>query len=130
MTLYDYLSTHNEDYDVYDNEFDNCVTVCPILDSEVNKSDSYDVFCNSIIKHVKFISEGGHDSTLIADWSGLIRANLDKFRAFSEAHWWSRCEDDDEEFVYQWINEISAYMAGYVSEDVYSDLVELVNELN
>ena len=130
MTLYDYMNTHNEDYDVYDNEFDTCVTVCPILDSEVNKSDSYDVFCNSIIKRVKFVSEGGHESTLIADWSGLIRANLDKFRTFSKAHWRSQYEDDNEEFIYQWLNEIRAYMAGYVSEAVYSDLVELVNDLN
>ena len=129
MTLYDYMKMHGEDYDVYDNEFDNCVTVCLITDREVNKSDNYDVFCNAIVKKVKFVSRGNSGCVVIADWSGLIRANLDKFRAFSKEHWWTQYEDDDEEFIYQWISEINSYMAGYTSEGVYSNLVELVNEL-
>ena len=129
MTLYDYMKMHGEDYDVYDNEFDNCVTVCLITDREVDKSDSYDVFCNAIVKKVDFVSKSKSEVAIIADWSGLIARNLDKFRAFSAEHWWVQYEDDNEEFIYQWISEINSYMAGYTNESVYKELVKLVNDL-
>ena len=130
MTLYDYMKTHEEDYDVYDNEFDNGVTVCLILDEDVDQTDSYDVFCNALVKKVEFVAEGKHEATLIANWSGLIKNNLDKFREFTKEYWRCQYENDDDEFIYQWIGELHSYMAGYTSESVYKALVELVNSLN
>ena len=46
-------------------------------------------------------------------------------------HWHDECqyEDDDDEFIYQWITEIHSYMAGCVSDDFYGVLVEFVDEL-
>ena len=38
-------------------------------------------------------------------------------------------KNDEDEFIYQWINEIHLYMAGYVSEDFYETLVKFVDSL-
>lgn len=128
MTLYELIKATQEDYDVYDSEYDYSVTVCYIEENDDN--DDYDRFCNGIIKKVNVISGIGEDG-LTADWSELIKRNMGKFKAFTKKHWWSVCqyEDDEEEFIYQWIIEIHNYMTGLVSEDFYKHLLVLVEEL-
>lgn len=123
MTLYEYLKMSEADYDTYDTEYDAGVTVC-YIDEE---SDAYDKFCNGIIKKVDVVKING--DTLTVNWSGLIERNMDKFKMFSREHWEYDYEDDIDEFEYQWINEIHAYMAGYVSESFYSVLNKFVNSL-
>lgn len=123
MKLYEFMKLSEADYDTYDTVYDACVTVC-YADEE---ADSYDRFCNEIMKKVEVTEV--HESCLIVDWSALISGNIDKFRKFTENHWKYTYEDDEDELIYQWINEINAYMAGYVSEDFYSVLVKFVETL-
>lgn len=123
ITLYDFLRMSEKDYDTLDTEFDESVTVCWI-DGE---DDNYDKFCNEIIKKVNVERIAGE--FLIVDWSGLIKRNIEEFKNFTYEHWICGYEDDIDEFIYQWIKEIHYYMAGYVSEDFYEDLVELVEKL-
>lgn len=127
MTLYEYLKMSENDFDTYDTDYDAVVTVCYIADEDEN--DEYDKFCNSIIKKVNVLHIDTHYLTV--DWSGLIERNTDKFKAFAKEHWYANCqyEDDIDEFIYQWVNEIHQYMAGNVSMSFYNKLNKLVDSL-
>lgn len=126
MTLYEYLMVKKCDVDTYDTEYDAEITVCHIYEED----DEYDKFCNGIIKKVNVVEISKY--ALTVDWSELIKRNIDKFKKFTAEHWYENCqyEDDIDEFIYQWINEIHQYMVGNVSEDFYSVLNEFVDSLN
>ena len=115
------------DFDTYDTVYDAGVTVCYIADED--EKDEYDKFCNGIIKKVNVIHINNDDLTV--NWTELIERNMDKFRAFTKENWYENCqyEDDIDEFIYQWINEIHQYMAGNVSIDFYIELNKLVDSL-
>lgn len=125
ITLYDYLVKAENDFDTYDTEYDTGVTVCHIYE----ENDEYDKFCNSIIKKVNVVKV--NKNSLTVNWSELIKRNMGKFKKFTAEHWYANCqyEDDIDEFIYQWINEIHQYMAGNVSEDFYSTLNKFVDSL-
>lgn len=127
MTLYDYLKMSENDFDTYDTTYDAGVTVCYIADED--ETDEYDKFCNSIIKKVNVIHV--NRDILVVDWTEMIERNMDKFKAFTKENWYEDCqyEDDEDEFIYQWINEIHQYMAGNVSMDFYIELNKLVDNL-
>ena len=126
MTLYEFMKMSECDYDTYDVDFDAIVTVC--LPDEDGNLDAYGKFCFEIIKKVEVLKQT--DIGLIVDWSGFIKRNVEQLREFADEYWYNNYEDDEDEFVYQWINEIHAYLAGYVSEDIYEKLVELVKTLD
>lgn len=125
MTLFELLKVMEEDFDTYDTEYDAVVTVCYI--AEEDEKDNYDRFCNGIIKKVNVVEKAGDG--LVVDWSKLICDNMEKFKEFTAEHWSRQYEDDEDEFIYQWINEIHMYMAGYVSEDFYTTLVKFIDSL-
>ena len=126
MTLYEFMKMSECDYDTYDVDFDAIVTVC--LPDEDDNLDAYGKFCFEIIKKVDVVKVA--DTGLIVDWSGFIKRNIEQLREFADEYWYNNYVDDDDEFIYQWINEIHAYLAGYVSEDIYEKLVELVETLD
>lgn len=125
IKLYDFIRMSESDYDTCDTEYDAMVTVCYIDDEE----DNYDKFCNNIIKKVNVIKING--DCLVVDWCELIKRNIIKFRTFAAKHWHENCQykDDEEEFIYQWIEEINQYMAGYVSMKFYDILIKFVDSL-
>lgn len=127
MTLYEFMNLTKCDYDTYDTKYDAEVTVCHIY--EEDEESAYDKFCNGIIKKVNVVEVCG--DCLSVDWCELVERNMDKFKKFTAEHWYDNCQYDDDidEFVYQWINEIHYYMAGYVSENFYNVLNKLVDEL-
>ena len=124
-TLFDYMAMAENDFDTYDTEYEAEVTVCHIYE----ENDEYDKFCNGIIKKVNVVKI--NDDSLIVNWNELIKRNIDKFKEFTAEHWYENCqyEDDIDEFIYQWINEIHQYMAGNVDIDFYSVLNKLVDSL-
>ena len=121
MTLYEYVMLHEEDYDVWDNEYDTCVTVCYID----KVTDSYDAFCKKMMQKVSIVEVG----ECVANWSELIKRNMPVFKSFTEKHWDKKYKNDVSEFIYQWIKEIHMYFAGYVSEEFYNVLLDLVDAL-
>ena len=127
MKLYDFLKITKSDYDVRDSAYDAVVTCCYI--SEKHIEDLYDGFCVKLMSMVDLEEEFCDDSILTAHWHELIAGNMELFRKFSRAEWYDSYEDDDEEFIYQWINELNQYMAGNVSEETYGDLIELLEEI-
>lgn len=124
-TLYKYINMTESDIDTYDTKYDTGVTVCHIYE----ENDEYDKFCNEIIKKVNVVEINEYSVTV--NWSELIEKNIDKFKKFTAEHWYENCqyENDEDEFVYQWIEEIHQYMAGNVSIDFYKTLNELVENL-
>ena len=125
VKLYDYITMAECDFDTYDTTYDAEVTVCHIYE----ENDEYDKFCNGIIKKVNVVEVSGE--CLVVDWSELIAKNIDKFKEFTAKYWYADCqyEDDEDEFIYQWINEIHQYMVGNVSIGFYAKLNKLVDSL-
>lgn len=131
MKLYDFMKVSMNDWDTYDTVYDACVTVCYIDEEDIYNDDDFadfDKFNIEIMKKVEVIRQTDKYSLLV-DWTKLIRDNMDKFRAFTEKHWSRKYRDDEDEFIYQWINEINYYIAGYVSDDFYKILVDFVETL-
>ena len=128
MKLYEIMKLSQDDYDTYDTVYDAEVTVCYI--DEEDAEDNYDKFCIELMKKVE-VEKIVPESHLIVKWTELITNNMEKFRAFTAENWYESCqyEDDEDEFIYQWINEIHQYMAGNVAEDFYDELVKLVETL-
>ena len=124
INLYDFLTISNCDYDTYDTEYDGIIT-CTGIDSE--PEDNYTKFYYEMCKKVEVVHSV--DNGLVVNWSNLIERNLEKFREFTNKHWKYKYKDDDDELIYQWINEIHAYFAGYVSESFYKTLCEFVEIL-
>lgn len=126
MTLYNYIMMAENDFDTYDTEYDAEVTVCHIG----NEYDEYDKFCNNIIRKVDVVKV--YSNSLVVNWCELIKRNMDKFKKFTAENWYADCQydNDEDEFIYQWINEIHAYMAGCVSEDFYFKLNNFVDKLD
>lgn len=127
MKLYDFLKISQNDFDTYDTVYDTGVTVCYIDEEDVE--DSYDKFCIELMKKVEV--EEQNDDILIVKWTELIQNNMEKFKKFTAENWYESCqyEDDEDEFIYQWINEFHQYMAGNVSDKFYNKLVEFVESL-
>ena len=127
MKLYDLMKLSQCDYDTYDTVYDAGVTVCHI--NEEDAKDSYDNFCIELMKKVEVEEING--DCLVVKWTELITNNMEKFRRFTKKHWYGSCqyEDDEDEFIYQWINELHNYLIGNVSEDFYDKLIEFMNDL-
>lgn len=127
MKLYDFVKVSQSDYDTYDTVFDAAVTVCYI--EENSNNDNYEKFCIELMKKVEVEKING--DVVVVEWAELIQKNMEKFKEFTAENWYESCqyEDDEDEFIYQWISEIHQYMAGNVSEDFYGELVEFVEKL-
>ena len=127
MKLYDFMKIAKSDYDVRDSAYDAVVTCCYI--SERHIEDLYDGFCVKLMSMVDLEEEFCDDSTLTAHWHELIAGNMELFRKFARAEWYDSYENDDDEFIYQWIDALHQYMAGNVDEETYGDLIELLEEI-
>ena len=127
MKLYDFLKISQIDFDTEDTIYCAVVTVCYIDEEDI--TDNYDKFCIELMKKVEMEKQVG--DALLVKWTELIQNNMEKFHAFTAENWYDNCqyENNDDEFIYQWINEIHQYMAGNVSEDFYDELVKLVESL-
>ena len=125
MKLYDVVKLTENCYDTCDTIFDIVVTVDFIEEDKNN--DNYEKFCIEIMKKAE--AEKVNGDIIVVKWTELIKNNMEKFKEFSRENWNTSYEDDEDEFIYQWIKEIHYYMAGYVADDFYSKLVELINDL-
>lgn len=123
MTLYEFIKVANNDYDTYDTLYDGVVTVCS-FDSEDEKSEEYyEKFRIGIMKFVNVV-KGVSKNSLSCNWSEMIEYNMAIFKEFAKKHWRNQYEDDEDEFIYQWIKEIHYWIAGEVGESTYKEFVE------
>lgn len=122
MTVKEYLRMTESDFDFGDTEYDAIVTCCYI--DEIN--DNYDKFCDILTSKVELVRGGDWP---VADWSGFIKKNLDKFQKFATEYWYEDYSDDEDELIYQWISEFHGYVAGMVGEKFYDTLVKFIEGL-
>lgn len=125
QSLFDYMKEHQEDIDTFDTDYDAIVTVCYMEEEDIN--DNYDKFCIEIIK--KVMVESAAHGDVVVDWSGFVKKNMKQLKAFTEKYWNNQYEDDEDEFIYQWIREIHYYLAGYVGESTYKVLNQMLATL-
>ncbi len=125
MKLYDLLKI-KECIDTYDTEYDAIVTVDLIEDADLNNSFDdfvyYDKFVNYLLHNVEVV-DAKND---ICDWTGFIKNNMTALKEFTKEYWTCTYENDEDEFIYQWINELHAYCAGYTSNNVYKAFLDTI----
>lgn len=125
MKLYDLLKI-KECIDTYDTEYDAIVTVDLIEDADLNNSFDdfvyYDKFVNYLLHNVEVV-DAKND---ICDWTGFIKNNMTALKEFTKEYWNYTYENDEDEFIYQWINELHAYCAGYTIENVYKAFLDTI----
>lgn len=121
MTLYDLLKVLNDDFDTYDNVYDAIVTVCSFDEEDEQSAEYYDKFRIEIMKFIEVTK--GSKQALWCNWSDFIKRNIQIFREF-EAKYWSNHYEDEDDFIYQWIKEIDAWISGAVNERIYKEFVE------
>ena len=123
MTLYDFIKVTNRDYDTYDTEMDAEVTVCAFDEEDEKSEDYYEKFRIGIMKFVE-VAKGLSTCEITCKWTEMIEHNISVFKEFTRKNWRNQYEDDEDEFIFQWINEINQLSAGNCCESVYKDFVE------
>lgn len=118
MTLYDFLKNNERDYDVADTVFDCVVTVCPPYDGD----EWYDKFCNFILQHVEY-ADYADECDASAFWYNFIDKNIVVFRRCAD-DMWTYIPNNNDNLIYEWIEEIHKWMAGYVGEEEYQKFME------
>ena len=124
MTLYNFIRIADSDYDCYDTVFDAVVTVCAFDEADEKNEDYYYQFIIGIMKYAQVIRGiRGSDCELIVDWTGMINRNIKVFKEFTDK-WWDNEYEDEDDFLYDWVNEIGKWVAGYATENIYQEFVE------
>lgn len=122
MTVYDYIKLNECDYDMYDDEFDICVTCCDCDEDGHDADDEYYYkFYVGLMKLANIIKTKNRN--VVADWSAMVRKNKPVLEEFMKKNWIRQYEDEDD-FIWEWIREFHYWGAGYTSEPVYKDFVE------
>ena len=127
MTVYTFIKETRKggwlEVDTYDTVFDACITLC--IDLNATSDDYYHKFCNELLKYVEI--DEITDNCVTLKWYDMIANNIDLFRKFTENYWYNPERfDDDDDLIYEWINELDGFFAGNTCEDVYKTFCEEV----
>lgn len=124
MKVYDYMATNECDVDVWDEVFDDCVTIClPDLDCQ-EEWGAYEKYIVELIKKVEVTSTSAGEYGIVADWTGFFMRNLEILKEYADKNWYrNKYDGDDDEFAYQWLRETHLWCAGYVDEDTYAEFL-------
>lgn len=128
MTLYDYIKELSNGHfckDTYDTVFDYGITID--LDLKDGDYDSYyDKFCTELTKFVEIDHIDG--DFFVLKWYEFFERNIDLFRDYAVENWDCGFSDDydDDDLIYDWMQEIHSYYAGGLSENGYREFCEQV----
>ena len=119
ITVENCINHYKKPFDVYDTEYDVCITVTPPLEQE--KEEPYDTFVRLLCSKVQ-ICEQREYPILIADWTGFIKRNVDALEAFSKKHWvYAYTRKSASEFYTGMITGLGMYVSGYGDEEIYKE---------
>ena len=62
----------------------------------------------------------------MATYGEKYENNMEALKEFTKEYWVNTYENDEDEFIYQWINELHLYCAGYTSENVYKAFLDTI----
>lgn len=127
MTLYEFITLEQADFDTFDTVYDTCVTVCePYEYEEGEQKEYYDIFSDLIMQMVE-VEEKTGGCTCLCKWSDFIEKNIATFRKAAD-ELWTKTPKTDDDLIYEWIKEINSWLAGYVSENTYKKFVTTYGE--
>ena len=117
----------DRDYDVGDETFVVLVCCCSPNPKPFSptKKEPYDYFSDYIYDNVKIVNAKPDKNIVVADWTGFVEEHFDKLKEFSR-HYWRGNYDNKDDFTYEWINEIHAWLAGKVCDENYNDFLRVV----
>ena len=135
MTLLAYIKMHrgcDVCWDCPDKVFDAVITVDCSVDPEghidILENDpefpNMPLFINEFLGKVTVVSLQG-DGTPIIDADGLFRRNIDTIKQWVAKNW-NGTWDDDDDIIYQMIQEIHYGIAGYKGNKSYGLYLELL----
>lgn len=120
MKLYDFLKVTEGTYYTCDTEYDAAITV-DYIDEE---NDNYDKFCNELYKRIEMTKQV-NEYTLVIKLSEFIDNNFELFDDFAKRRWTKNYSKDKEDLIYAWIEEFNLLTAGYGTESIYKEFIEL-----
>ena len=143
MTLLEYIRLHKPEsdtvvdccWDCPDKVFDAVITVdCSVShDGQINIIDDRDdefpnmpKFINEFLGKVTVVSLMS-DGTPIIDADGLFRRNMDTVRQWVKKNWSGEWIEDDD-IIYQMIQEIHYGIAGYKGNNGYGSYLKLLRD--
>ena len=127
MTLYEFITLEQADFDTFDTVYDTCVTVCePYEYEDGEQKEYYDIFSDLIMQMVE-VEEKTGECTCLCKWSDFIEKNIATFRKAAD-ELWTKTPKADDDLIYEWIKEINSWLAGYVSENTYKKFVTTYGE--
>lgn len=140
MTLLEYIKMHKPEsgatgvcWDCPDKVFDAVITVgCSVdQDGKVDIIDDKDdefpnmmLFIKEFLGKVTIVSLQS-DGTPIIDADGFFRRNIETVRKWVKENWFGDWSDDDD-IIYQMIQEIHYGIAGYKGNDTYGKYLKLL----
>lgn len=138
MNLLEYIKMHRG-YDVCwdcpDKVFDAVVTVdcsvsqdgkADIIDDKDDEYPNMPLFIKEFVGKVTVVSLMG-DGTPIIDADGLFRRNIETVRQWVKKNWSIDTETwDDDDIIYQMIQEIHYGIAGYKGNKTYGAYLQLL----
>lgn len=119
MKLIDLLT---KDYDVYDETYD--LGTCFEEIYMYNNDEPLYVFTKKLASKLEVVRFTSND-TLIVDFTKLINNNKPLFVDFMKKYWGTTYEDN-EDFECEWIKELCYYVNGYVSNNIYTKMCDLL----
>lgn len=133
MKLLEFLNLHSDvTEDTSDTIYDAVVTV--VWDKECNelaKTDWYYTFCKELYAKVDFVEVNKYN-VWIVDYAGFIKRNLEHFKKYSEQNWKSSyhnlCDEDEDEYIYTWINNIHYLLSGEITESESKDMIDMLSK--
>ena len=123
MTLYELLQIKGDYIETSDVDYDVLVATDLVKDEDMNENtDNYYKFLNYIAHNVE-VTDTRND---ICNWSKFVLNHKVALTRFAEENWYEVPEEEDD-FVYEWINELHNYQSGNISEKMYKEFIDTIN---
>lgn len=111
-------------FDVYDKEYDYGTCFPKMLDN--NDTEPVFTFTKKLASKLEVVRITSNN-TLIVDFTKLIDDNKPLFINFMKKYW-DTTYDNDEDFECEWIQELCNYVNGYVSNNIYKKMCDLLDQ--
>lgn len=135
MKLIEYFNLYKDgvDVDTADTEIDEVVTICYDKNEKPDEDFPYLAkFQNELLSKVNlaYLNDGGY-CPVVADYSKLIKDNIELFRSFVKTAWREDKQyvlEDMTELQYEFIKDFHLMLAGYGTETDNRNYYELIAE--
>lgn len=132
MNLYEFAKIHiDTDLVLFDIKYDVEVGLCTLVMDKSNDcpKDIIDLYTLELIKKINVIEEYEFGAT--CDFSTLFENNIELLKEFTKTNWKESTQKlSEEELVYEFIRQTHLHMAGYASDRMYDDLLNLTKSFN